>query len=491
MRGERFHPLAHASIVKAFRHCSEHSVNLSPALQRSITEFLRSTPLGNDNIPSVREELLAILSSPKNVSATLQMMNDADVLGRIIPEWGDLVAFFQHSMYHYYTTDAHTLIALEHAEKLYESKSVLGQTFRQLERKEIFYLAILFHDIAKPLGIAEHEIRGVEVWKRVQQRFGFQDEHDDVAFLIRNHLNMEQIAFRRNTNDAATIEEFSKLFSRPEQLDMLFVLTYCDLSAVNKNVWSSWKESLLQDLFLKTRRRLTEQGTSGTDTFTSPYTPEERELFDRNIAALDVVSVIIANDGANNRITVITRDAPYLLSTLCGVLSANDISIIDATIFTQPDGIVIDSFRVVNAATKLPLTPEQEASVRTDLHNVLAKTETLERLFERHQRRWKRRAKPLIHPAIRVDAAFHDTDRHTIVDVYAPDMTGFLFKITQTLSSAGLQIDFAKLATRGDGIVDSFYVKTKEGKPISSDEEKRYLREEILHTIQQLMNVQL
>jgi UTP:GlnB (protein PII) uridylyltransferase len=146
---------------------------------------------------------------------------------------------------------------------------------------------------------------------------------------------------------------------------------------------------------------------------------------------------------------------------------------------------------VVNAATKLPLTPEQESSVRTDLYNVLAKTETLERLFERHQRRWKRRAKPLIHPAIRVDAAFHDTDRHTIVDVYAPDMTGFLFKITQTLSSAGLQIDFAKLATRGDGIVDSFYVKTKEGKPISSDEEKRYLREEILHTIQQLMNVQL
>lgn len=491
MRGERSRPLTHASIVKAFRCSAEHSAILAPALQRAVTEFLRTYPLTERDIPSVRKELLAVLTSSGHVSEMLQMMNDADVLGRIIPEWGDLVAFFQHSMYHYYTTDAHTLIALEHAEKLYESKSVLGQTFRQLERKEIFFLAILFHDIAKPLGIAEHEIRGVEVWKRVQQRFGFDDEHDDVAFLIRNHLNMEQIAFRRNTNDAATIDEFSKLFSRPEQLDMLFVLTYCDLSAVNKNVWSSWKESLLQDLFLKTRRRLTEHGTSGTDTFTSPYTPEERELFDRNIAALDVVSVIIANDGANNRITVITHDAPYLLSTLCGVLSANDISIIDATIFTREDGIVIDSFRVVNAATKLPLTQEQETSVRTDLYNVLARTETLERLFERHHRRWKRRAKPLIHPAIRVDAAFHDTQRHTIVDVYAPDMTGFLFKITQTLSSAGLQIDFAKLATRGDGIVDSFYVKTKEGKPISSEEEKRYLREEILHTIQQLMNVQL
>ena len=90
-----------------------------------------------------------------------------------------------------------------------------------------------------------------------------------------------------------------------------------------------------------------------------------------------------------------------------------------------------------------------------------------------------------------VDAAFNDTPKHTIIDIYAPDMTGFLFKITRTLSSAGLQIDFAKLATRGDGIVDSFYVKNKDGKPISSEEEKQYLREKILHTINQLMNVQL
>jgi UTP:GlnB (protein PII) uridylyltransferase len=70
-------------------------------------------------------------------------------------------------------------------------------------------------------------------------------------------------------------------------------------------------------------------------------------------------------------------------------------------------------------------------------------------------------------------------------------MTGFLYKITQTLSKAKLQIDFAKLATRGDGIVDSFYVRTKDGKKILSNEEKLFLREKILHTIQQLMNVQL
>lgn len=491
LQKERTGSLTHAVIIQAFRICAEHAVYLSPALRRASTEFLRSRPLTDDDALPVRKELLKILTAPSRAAETLQMMNDADVLGKIIPEWGDLVAFFQHSMYHYYTTDAHTLIALEHAEKLRESKSVLGETFRQLKRQELFYLAILFHDIAKPLGIAEHEIRGVDVWKKVQERFRISDDHDDVAFLIRNHLMMEQIAFRRNTNDGTTIDEFAALFRRPEQLDMLFVLTYCDLSAVNKNVWSSWKESLLQDLFLKTRRKLTDEGSEQAATFFSPYTPEEQAVFEEHIRSLNTVSAIIANERSNSRITILTHDAPYLLSTLCGVLSANDISIIDAAIFTREDGIVIDAFRVVNAATKLPLTAEQESSVKSDLFNVLTGAETLERLFERHHRRWKRRAKPLFHPSIRVDAAFHDTEKHTIVDVYAPDMTGFLFKITQVLSAAGLQIDFAKLATRGDGIVDSFYVKTKEGNPISSEEEKRYLREEILHTIQQLVNVQL
>ena len=483
---------SYAQMVKSFQLCGEKECVLSPSVQTVFRSHLRAKELMESDVKPVGQVLLSILRSPKNVSFTLQMMNDSDVLGKIIPEWGDLVAFFQHSMYHYYTTDAHTLIAVEHAEKLSESDSILGQTFRNISNKEIFYFAVLFHDIAKPLGIAEHEIRGVNIWKKIQQRFGFSDEHDDVAFLIRNHLTMEQIAFRRNTNDAATIDEFAKIFTRPEQLDMLFVLTYCDLSAVNKNVWSGWKETLLQELYLRTRRRLTEKESIATDVdFSSPYTNDEQSFFEKKVQTMDVVSTIITNETYNSKITVITHDAPFLLSTICGVLSANDVSIIEAVIYTKSDGVVIDSFRVINAATKLPLPDEQEKTIRNDLYNVLTKNESLDKLFERHHRRWKRRAKPLFHPSIRVDAAFHDASRHTIIDVYAPDMTGFLFKITQTLSGNGLLIDFAKLATRGDGIVDSFYVTDKDGKPISSKEHKQYLHEKILHTINQLMNVQL
>ncbi|MFZ4621835.1 MAG: DUF294 nucleotidyltransferase-like domain-containing protein, partial [Bacteroidota bacterium] len=99
LRTEQTGGLTHAMIIKAFRLCGECSVILSPELQSQCAALLRSQPVPADAIPAVREELLQILRSPKNVAETLQMMNDADVLGRIIPEWGDLVAFFQHSMY--------------------------------------------------------------------------------------------------------------------------------------------------------------------------------------------------------------------------------------------------------------------------------------------------------------------------------------------------------------------------------------------------------
>jgi [protein-PII] uridylyltransferase len=490
LRKGRTAPRTPADIIQGFTWCGFHSVELSPSLHSHFHTLSRDADFFRSDDRATAEAFLALLRLPSNVASTLQMMNENDILGAVIPEWGKLVAFFQHSVYHYYTTDAHTLIALEHAERLQQSDSILGKTFRALPQREILYLAILFHDIAKPIGVQGHEITGVEIWKQVQQRFGFPDVFNDIPFLIRHHLAMEQAAFRRNIDDPATIREFASLFTRPELLDLLFVLTYSDLSAVNKNVWSQWKEMLLQDLFMRTRRFLAADEKTGSDIISGPDTPEEQAKIESAIAALDTVSVSYKNEEAHSVVTVITRDAEFLLATVCGVLAANDANIFDAQIYTRPDGIVIDTFRVVDAATKLPLTVEQEASITKDLRNVLLKQEVLESLFARYHRRWRRRAKPLFHPNVRIDADFHESGMYTIIDVYAPDMTGFLYKITEIISRNGLRIDFAKLATRGDGIVDAFYV-TKHGRPISSEAEKQYLRGEILHTINQLMSVQL
>ncbi len=107
-----------AEIVKAFYWCGKHSLTLGHSLQGTIAALSHSSHIFNAQSITAGDAaavFLDILRLPSNVASTLTMMNDFDVLGKYIPEWGELVAFFQHSVYHYYTADAHTLIAIEHA----------------------------------------------------------------------------------------------------------------------------------------------------------------------------------------------------------------------------------------------------------------------------------------------------------------------------------------------------------------------------------------
>ena len=64
---------------------------------------------------------------------------------------------------------------------------------------------------------------------------------------------MEQVAFRRNLNDPETLNNFASRFNSTKELDLLYLVTYADLSAVNPAVWTSWKSDLLSELYAKTK----------------------------------------------------------------------------------------------------------------------------------------------------------------------------------------------------------------------------------------------
>jgi [protein-PII] uridylyltransferase len=518
-----------AGILSAFYWSAVHSAELDPSLLTRIEKASHMSALFSREM---REEASAaarfrdIMALRKNAASVLRSMNDCDILGAMIPQWANLVAYVQHSMYHFYTVDAHTLLAIERAEELDDRIGFLGTLFQSLPRRDLLFYALLLHDIEKPSGISGHDSRGADTAEKILRSLSVDDPFNDVAFLIRNHLVMEQTAFRRNFHAPETIGEFAALFSRQEQLDMLLLVTYCDLSAVNRNVWSSWKEAVLEELYLKTKHHLARAGTKETthtqelsaalmrslaplfsdeeitshfssfdnDAYVHAFTAEEIERHISSIRGLAenrAISVGFDAGVSFSAMTVIMTDRPSLLATLCGVLSANDAHIIDAHIFTRTDGIVIDRFRIVDGVTKEPLTPVQTEKIIADTNAVLDGSESLETLFEKHHRRWKRRPKPLMHPNIRIDVRFHDAEHFTIVDVYGPDMTGFLYKVTQVLSKFGLQIHFAKIGTRGDGIVDSFYVADTEGRRVDDKEQRKKIREKIVHTIHQLITVQL
>lgn len=88
-----------------------------------------------------------------------------------------------------------------------------------------------------------------------------------------------------------------------------------------------------------------------------------------------------------------------------------------------------------------------------------------------------------INPNVHCDVKFEDHPQFTIIDVYAPDTLGFLYRITETISRLGLNITFAKIATRVDGIVDSFYLLDGDGKKLDNPAQRETIKREILATI--------
>jgi [protein-PII] uridylyltransferase len=501
-------------LLRSERH-AEFSFRLEDAIHRRV-QFLKPLTAQTET-----ELFRLLLHRPNGIGSSLRKMNELGLLERWIPEWKPMVSFFQHNQYHYYTVDEHTLIVLAHAEALEHSSSSFGTVFRSLPRRDTLYLACLLHDIAKPSHIGKHEIKGIFIAKRVLQRLLCDDLIEDVSFLIRHHLLMEQVAFRRNLNDPQTIEDFARTFSRIEQLDYLYVLTYADLSAVNKNVWTEWKELLLLDLYRKSRVVLEKEMTSeeirkqtaqlaeekytdvirtlapafptgdvsmhlsqlSNTSYLAAFTPDEIANHMHVIRQSEKVSVLFQQSGSCTDVTFIAHDSPGVLSKFCGVLTANDANILNAEVFTRRDGIVIDKFRVVEFGSNTALSEEHLSRIKRDVTGVLEGSIEIVHIIEQNRARWKRRTR-IVNPNTRCDVEFEDHPQFTIIDIYAPDMLGLLYRITETISRLGLNISSAKIATRVDGIVDSFYLLNADGYKLNDPAQRESVKREILATIQ-------
>lgn len=445
-----------------------------------------------------------ILKLDGNVGETLASMHELGVLGAYIKEFGELTGFIQHGVYHTYTADEHTLMTIKNVEQLKDDSTVLGKIFNSLKSKEILFLALLFHDIAKPSSVAGHEIVGAETASSVMSRLGYGDEEiSEVCFLVKNHLLMEQVAFRRNLNDPETLNIFCAKFNSSNQLDLLYLLTYADLSAVNPALWTSWKHELLNELYRKAKEML-DQKISGQemlmasssvipqeiskhstiisddhvqshihamndDGYISHFSEEEIARHIEEIIAGEPVSVLFKELENFTNITVISKDFPALLSKMCGALLINDANIHDAKIFTRKDGIVIDNFNVTDFRTNLPLEKVRHDKIREDFIAVITGMIQLSKEIKKHKSKWWRIENKFFKRPGQVKIKFEDHEKFTIIDVFSPDRLGLLYKITRELNELGLNIYFAKIATRGDEVADAFYVLDRKMKKASSN----------------------
>ena len=166
----------------------------------------------------------------------------------------------QFNMYHHYTVDEHTLQAIDAMSEIEHGRHarqhpLSSEIFAKIINRRALYLAMLLHDTGK--GDGDQQVEGEKSARAACERLGLpQEEVDLVGWLVRHHLEMSDVAQKRDISDPRTIAQFAKLVGTVERLRLLLVLTVADIRAVGPSVWNDWKGQLLRDLYRLTEATL-------------------------------------------------------------------------------------------------------------------------------------------------------------------------------------------------------------------------------------------
>jgi [protein-PII] uridylyltransferase len=148
--------------------------------------------------------------------------------------------------------------------------------------------------------------------------------------------------------------------------------------------------------------------------------------------------------------------------------------------------MVIDTFNVTDFRTHNKIEPERYTKIEHDLKSVITGLLQLNQEFARMKSKWRRIESKFFKRAGKVKIDFEKHDKYTIIDIFSPDRLGFLYQVTSKMHELGLSIYFAKISTKGDDIVDSFYVLDNSGKKISPYNYD-FVKAELIETITQML----
>ncbi|MFQ5532892.1 MAG: [protein-PII] uridylyltransferase, partial [Candidatus Methylomirabilales bacterium] len=511
-------------LLKIFWYALQTGYPLSSGARELIREHLH---LIDDRFRQSSRALnffLAIVREPKGVAATLRLMHELGVLGSYIPEFGPLTCLVQYDLYHKYTVDMHTLLALEHMESLDAAPTYYAEEFRaiaaEVKRPEILKLGVLFHDIGKGEGRG-HVVRGAEMTQHILARMGLPDaEVDEVRFLVEHHLSMAHISQHRDLDDELMLIEFARKVRDIERLKMLYLLTYLDIRAVAPEVWTEWKGTLLWELYIRTHTLLTRGIPEGVDELakaaeiTERLCQEFQEEFPLPViqAHLEQVPVRylltvpsakvaahlrmverLAQDGevaiqwtpyplvGHSEVTVCAYGRPGRFAQIVGTLTANRMNILIAQTFTRRDGLVLRTFHVDDGKGAAITDEEVWKNFERDLGRVLTGQLDVWQLILSRQReilsRPPRRGGTA--PLTRVEFDNYVSETHTVIDVRTHDRPGLLYTISTVLNELGLDLDLAKITTEIEQVVDVFYVTEPDGGKVRDERRMEEIRERL------------
>lgn len=529
------------TLVTIFRDAQRHGVKITQTTQRLVREHLHLIGEAQRNDPAFIRPFLDILAWNHHVWETLQEMHRVGVVCQLFPEFSRIDCLVQRDPNHIYTVDEHSLLGIGELERLRrgdhkKTAPLLTEVMRDIDRHEVLFLALLFHDIGKGHGEG-HSARGADMVRDIAERLPLnEDEVSQWEFLVRQHLLMSHLAQHRDTQDPRLLAEFAATVGSIENLKMLYVMTFADMRAVGPKVWNNWRDMLLGELYMRTLTRFEQGHVEDEDEHARAerirtrlvglVEPERRAGFQSFLAGLPeryltttpeaqvpahfelmnhlreewsirpaadhphlfVSAIRHVPESEYSELTICTPDRPGLFSMIAGVLTAQGMNIVGARITTTRGGVAIDTFRIGHQEhLERVLEPERWERVQQMLAKVLRGQVDIAALVAASGRPSileKPTRAGTMPPEIIVDNDI--AEDYTVLDVVTGDRVGVLFAITHALHRLGLVIHLAKITTQAHQVLDVFYVTDAEGRKILDAERLEHVCETITSELQAL-----
>lgn len=467
---------------------------------------------------------IEIFRQSHGITSELRRMNRYGILAAYLPSFANIVARMQYDLFHIYTVDEHTLFVIRNLrrfslERHRDELPFCSDVFGLIDKPEVLYISALFHDIAKGRN-GDHSTIGEEIAKDFCRQHDFSSSDSKlVTWLVRHHLIMSMTAQRKDISDPDVIHGFAQKVGSVEYLNHLYLLTVADIRATNPELWNSWKDSLLRDLYsashnalrrglqnpLALKDRIQEHKKEATDElvrlgFTEPgleklwqhvndeyflrYSTDEIVWHTSAIASAsetDLPLVLLRSQTRRGsaEVFVYAKNAGAIFSISTATLDQLGLTILDARIMTTNNDYVLNSFQVLEQSGE-PINESYRIAhicnaLRTNLQNQEVKE-------HKNIHRQSRQAK---HFPIPTNIKFHsDTlNNMTIMELITTDRSGLLSKVGRIFNKHDINLHSARITTIGSRVEDMFSITDLQLQPLSDPAKQEKLREELIYVL--------
>ena len=497
---ETFFQQKPVEMLRLFKLAEDNNVDIHPRALSAVTRSLECFNDTHRTDPEAAQLFIDLLINTSDPGPIMRMMNEADVLGTMVPEFGDIVAQTQFNMYHHFTVDEHTLRAIDALAEMErgDDKGLfpLGhELFPLLKHKRALYLAMLLHDTGKGLG--DQQVEGEKTAMAASKRLGVGEaECELIGWLVRNHLEMSDCAQKRDISDPRTVTQFAERVGSLERLRLLLILTVADIRAVGPDVWNGWKGQLLKELYELTEAALGQDDVEETHVvsdlnaradkarkalisrkgelpelmsqmeagYWTSQVPDEldwqHDLL-TNAGAETIVECKVSPQSSSVELMVATTDRTGLFSDIVGALVNEEAHIAAAQIYTGSEGGVLDLFVLQDEDGRMFGLGESPRLKRLQKKVMDAVLKGVGDVRERKSINARREAAFVVEPDVIFDNS--GSAEYTIIEVTGKERAALLYDLARTLANKELKLHSAHAGAYGERIQDTFYVQTAAG----------------------------